>query len=178
MWQPSLLLAFRTLDPQSLWWRREWHITSVACLTTADPLLVVLPTTSWNPGLWSTKTVIGRFLILRPHCHFVWWEASSICAGAFPMYHIWPILTMEQLPHVFVPSRTPLVLEFPCGLVLEPVISKTGYSLPVDRFRLSLPGRFNLDCVVAVASVRSCLDLEELFQLALHRTRHCNIFCR
>ena len=96
----------------------------------------------------------------------------------FPEYHIWPILTMEQLPHVFVPSRTPLVLEFPCGLELEPVISKTGYSLPVDRFRLSLPGRFNLDCVVAVASVRSCLDLEELFQLALHRTRHCNIFCR
>ena len=40
-----LLLAFRALDPQSLWWRREWRITSVACLTTADPLLVVLPTT-------------------------------------------------------------------------------------------------------------------------------------
>ena len=69
---------------------------------------------------------------------------------------------MEQLPHVFVPSRTPLVLEFPCDLALEPVISKTGYSLPVDRFRLSLPGRFNLGCIVAVVSVWSSFDREEL----------------
>ena len=43
--QPSLLLASRTRDPQSLWWRREWHVTSVACLPPADPLLVVPPTT-------------------------------------------------------------------------------------------------------------------------------------
>ena len=70
---------------------------------------------------------------------------------------------MEQLPHVFAPSRTTLVLEFPCGLTLEPVISETGYSLPVDRFRLSLPGRFNLGCIVAVVSVWSCFDREELF---------------
>jgi hypothetical protein len=76
---------------------------------------------------------------------------------------------MDQLPHVFVPSRTPLVLELPCGLELEPVISKTGYSLPVDRFRLSLPGRFNPGCIIPVASVWSRSDLEEYFQLALHR---------
>ena len=55
---------------------------------------------------------------------------------------------------------------------------KTGYSLPVDRFRLSLPGRFNLGCIVAFASVRSRVDREELFQLALHRTRHCITFSK
>ena len=85
---------------------------------------------------------------------------------------------MEQFPHVFVSSRTPHVLEFPRGLALEPVILKTGYSLPVDRFRLSLPGRFNLGCIVAFASVRSRVDREELFQLALHRTRHCITFSK
>ena len=51
---------------------------------------------------------------------------------------------MVQLPHVFVSSRTPHVLEYPRGLLLEPVISKTGFSHPVDRFRLSLSGRFKL----------------------------------
>ena len=55
---------------------------------------------------------------------------------------------------------------------------KTGYSLPVDRFRLSLPGRFNLGCIVAFASVWSRVDREELFQLALHRTRHCITFSK
>ena len=60
---------------------------------------------------------------------------------------------MVQFPHVFVSARTPHVLEFPRGLVLEPVISKTGFSLPVDRFRLSLPGRFNLVCIFAFAFV-------------------------
>ena len=54
---------------------------------------------------------------------------------------------MVQLPHVSVSSRTPHVLELPRGLLLEPVISKTGFSHPVDRFRLFLSGRFNYVCV-------------------------------
>ena len=48
----------RLLILKVFWWRREWRVTSVACLTTADPLLVVLPTTCWSPGLWSTKTIL------------------------------------------------------------------------------------------------------------------------
>ena len=70
-WQPSLLLASRTLDPQSLWWRREWHVTSVARPTTADLLLVVLPTTFWTLDLCGQNPLLGGFLILRPHCHYV-----------------------------------------------------------------------------------------------------------
>ena len=118
-----------------------------------------------NPGLVVGKNhSLGGFSFWgRTAIFFVVRGFIYMRRRLFPEYHIWPILTMEQLPHVFAPSRTPLVLEFPCGLTLEPVISKTGYSLPVDRFRLSLPGRFNLGCIVAVVSVWSCFDREELF---------------
>ena len=133
------------------WWRREWHITSVARPTTADLLLVVLPTTFWTLDLWVQNPLLGGFLLLRPHCHYVV-RAILYAPVPLPVYYIWPFLTMDQLPHDFVSSRTPLVLEFPCGLELEPVISKTGYSHPVDRFRLSLPGSFNPGCIILVAS--------------------------
>ena len=112
-----------------------------------------------KPWTWVNKTIYWAVFSSWGRTAIFCGERLHLYAPApFPVYHIWPILTMEQLPHVFVPSRTPLVLEFPCGLALEPVISKTGYSLPVDRFRLSLPGRFNLGCIVAVVFV-----WEELF---------------
>ena len=95
--------------------------------TSSTPYYLLKPWTWVNKTIyWAVFSSWGRTAI------FLWWEASSICAGAFPVYHIWPFLTMDQLPHVFVPSRTPLVLEFPCGLELEPVISKN---------RLSMSGR-------------------------------------
>ena len=53
---------------------------SYYCRSTASstPYYFLKP---WTIG--QQKPFFGRFLILRPHCHFLWWEASSICAGAF-----------------------------------------------------------------------------------------------
>ena len=133
------------------------------------PLLVVLPTTFYNPGPFGKQNYLGRFSLHLPHCHFIVVRASFCkrrrlsCALHLPAPH------HGSAPASFVPSRAPLVLEFPCDLALEPVISKTGYPLPVGCFRLSLPGRFNPGGIIPVASVWSCCDLEELFQLALHR---------
>ena len=150
-----LLLAFRTLDPQSFL-VKEGVTYCLCCLlsyycrstTSSTPYYFL------NPGLVVGKNhSLGGFSFWGRTAIFSWWEVSSICAGA-----LFPSITYDpsspwKLPHVFAPPRTPRALEFPCGLTLEPVISKTGYSLPVDRFRLSLPGRFNLGCIVAVVSV-------------------------
>ena len=130
------------------WWRREWRVTSVACLTTADPLLVVLPTTCWNPGLWSTKTllwVVSHLEAALPF--FVVRGFIYMRRRLFPEYHIWPILTMEQLPHVFVPSRTPL-------RTWIPMWSSVGTSYlgkPVIYFRLTVSG-----CLSPVALTCVC----------------------
>ena len=107
-------------------------------------LRVVPPATFWTPGPLDDKNLCW---VIFSHCHSLRWLVISICAGAFPESHIWSILTMVQLPHVFASSRTPHVLEYPRGLLLEPVISKTGFAHPVDRFRLSLSGCFNYICV-------------------------------
>ena len=139
-----LLLSFWTLHPQSLWWRRGgrcYYCCSSYYLFhyKYHPLLLSEPLDHLM-----TKTFVGWF---SRTAIFLRWLVISICAGAFPESHTWPILTMVQLPHVFVSSRTPHVLEYPRGLLLEPVISKTGFAHPVDRFRLSLSGCFNYICV-------------------------------
>ena len=48
-----------------------------------------------------TKTFVGWF----PRTAIFCGDWFSICAGAFPESHTWSILTMVQLPHVFVSSR-------------------------------------------------------------------------
>ena len=106
-----------------LWWRRGWRVTFVACLTTADLLLVVPPATCWNPGhLVDKNPSLGGFSSLVRTVIFLWWEVSPICPGAFPEYRIRPILTMNSSRMFLSRPEHHFVLEFPCGLVLEPVI--------------------------------------------------------
>ena len=149
------------LIPKVFWWRREWHDTFVACPTTAILLLVVIPTTFYNPGLVGKQNHLGRFSPYLPHCHFIVVRALFCKRRCLARALHLPAPHHGSAPASFVPSRTPRVLEFPCWLELEPVIWKTGYLLPVDRFRSSLPGRFNLGCINSFASDWSCFDLEE-----------------
>ena len=124
-------------------------------------LLVEIPTTFYNPGLVGKQNHLGRFSPYLPHCHFIVVRALFCKRRRLPCALHVPAPHHGSAPASFVPSRTPRVLEFPCWLELEPVVWKTGYLLPVDRFRSSLPGRFNLGCINSFASDWSCFDLEE-----------------
>ena len=105
------------------WWRREWRVTSVACLTTADPLLVVPPTTCWNPGhLVNKNPSLGGFSS--------WGRTAIFCGERFHLYAPapFPSITYDpsspwnsSLMFLYRPEHH-FVLEFPCGLALEPVI--------------------------------------------------------
>ena len=100
------------------------------------PLLVVLPTTFYNPGPFGKQNHLGRFSPHLPHCHFIVVRASFCMRRRLPRALHLPAPHHGSAPASFVPSRTPLVLEFPCGLELEPVISKnrlvtSGRPLPV-----------------------------------------------
>ena len=107
-------------------------------LTTADPhtsstpYYFLKPWTSVNKtSYWAASSAYRTAIYIGERLH--------LYAPAPSRVRIRPYLTMDQLPHVFVSSRTPLVLEFPCGLELEPVILKTGYALPVGRFLVGSP---------------------------------------
>ena len=84
-----------------------------------------------------TKTFVGWFSRTAIFCG----DWFSICAGAFPESHTWSILTMVQLPHVFVSSRNTTRTRIPSWI--QNRFCTSGWPLPVD----SLSGRFNYICV-------------------------------
>ena len=96
----------------------------------------------------------GGFLILRPHCHFV------VRAFFYMRRRVSRVSHMTAPHHGSAPACFCTIQNTTC--TRTPMWSrvgtsyfKTGYPLPVDRFRLSPSGRFNLGCISPVAYIWS-----------------------
>ena len=107
--------------------------TSYYCksTTSSTPCYLLKP---WTFG--RQKPFFGRFFLLRPHCHFfvvrgfthMRRRLSRVSHKTHPHH--------EQLPHVFVPPRTPRCT----GIPMWSSVGTSYLGKPVIHFRLTVSG--------------------------------------